>query len=245
MPRCYTTSNHKSEMRVSDPLDNPVWHALTGPQAALAVVHGRARHYPHDMAPFSAIDRGTPEAYSDLAGSLAPRTEARLFRLSDEPLPTGWEAVKAFPMLQMVLPREAPQIADSYPAPDDLSDSDAAAALELARAADPGPFGPRTLQFGGFIGHCEGGQLVAMAGERMRLPGYTELSAICTHPNARGRGHGVRLTRCLMNRIVDRGEIPFLHIRNDNPALELYRRLGFVVRREIWVLWRRPKVSTA
>lgn len=228
---------------MSDPLDNPVWHALTGMQAHLAVGSGRARHYPRDMVPFSAIDSATPEAYSDLAASLPPGTEARLFRLAEEPLPSGWDAIKAFPMLQMVLPKNTPQIANSYPVPDDLGDIDVVAAQELVRASDPGPFGPRTLRFGGFIGHREGGKLVAMAGERMQLPGYTELSAICTHPDARGRGHAARLTRCLMNRVIDRGELPFLHVRTDNPALELYRRLGFVERREIWVLWRKPKAA--
>lgn len=224
---------------MSNVLDNPVWHALVGPQAGVALGHGRARHFPRDMAPFSAIESTNPEAYADLAMDLPPNTEARLFRLSDEPLPPGWEKVDAFPMLQMV-PQNALQIADSYPVPDDLTDADAPAMRELARAAQPGPFGPRTHALGKFVGYRDGGRLVAMAGERLRLSGYTELSAICTHPGSRGRGHAQRLTRFLMNRIIDRGETPFLHVRPENKAAALYTRLGFVERRTIWVLWRKP-----
>jgi ribosomal protein S18 acetylase RimI-like enzyme len=224
---------------MSDVLDNPVWHALTGPQAEVALGHGGARHFPRDMAPFSAIESSDPVSYADLATGLPVNTEARLFRPSDEPLPPGWEKVSAFPMLQMV-PRHALKIARSYPVPEVLTTADAAAMQELARAAQPGPFGPRTHLLGEFVGYREGGRLVAMAGERMRLPGYTELSAICTHPGARGRGHAERLTRFLMNKIIDRGEVPFLHVRPENKAAALYTRLGFVERRTIWVLWRKP-----
>ena len=84
------------------PLDNPVWHALIGPHAQYAVGSGLARHYPRDVAPFSAIETATPVAYADMAIDLPPDTEARLFRLSDEPPPDGWVKVEAFPMLQMI-----------------------------------------------------------------------------------------------------------------------------------------------
>uniref|UniRef100_UPI001954CBC7 hypothetical protein n=1 Tax=Klebsiella pneumoniae TaxID=573 RepID=UPI001954CBC7 len=81
-------------------LDNPVWHALTGPNAEFAAGSGLARHFPRDMAPFSAIEAATPAAYADLAVGLPAGTEARLFRPFDEPLPEGWVGIDAFPMLQ-------------------------------------------------------------------------------------------------------------------------------------------------
>jgi ribosomal protein S18 acetylase RimI-like enzyme len=227
-----------------NPLDNPVWHALAGPHRAHAVGRGLALHYPRDMAPFSAIAEPSAEAYADLAADLPPQTEARLFRPSEEPLPPGWEQLDAFPMLQMV--------AAAAPSPDAsavvslsealLSEADGPAMMELVAAAKPGPFGPRTPALGRYLGIRRAGRLVAMAGERLRVPGHVELSGICVHPEARGRGHGVTLTCALMQQAFEGGEVPFLHVRPDNvAAVGLYRRLGFEVRCELVVLWRRPR----
>ncbi len=220
-------------------LDNPVWRALTGPHRHLAILRGDAAHYPRDMAPFSAIVGPSAAAYADLAVDLPEGAEARLFRPEREPLPDGWEEIEAFPMLQM--------IAASLPAGSEagvvrLSAADAPQMLGLVKAADPGPFGPRTPEFGRYLGIREDGRLVAMAGERLRLPGYVELSAICVHPAARGRGHGRRLTAALMRQAFERGEVPFLHVRPENvAAVSLYQKLSFMIRREIFVLWRRPR----
>lgn len=230
---------------MSNVLDNPIWHALTGPHARYAQGQGQARLYPRDMAPFSAIDEATPTAYADLAAGLPANTEARLFRPSEEPLPPGWLKVDAFPMLQMVPKHDLP-IANDYPVPDDLTEADAPAMQELAAIAKPGPFGHRTHLLGGFIGYRDRGRLIAMAGERIRLPGYIELSAICTHPEARGRGLATKLTHCLIHRVIGKGETPFLHVRSENEgAVNLYHHLGFQVRREIWVLWRKPNTASS
>jgi predicted GNAT family acetyltransferase len=113
--------------------------------------------------------------------------------------------------------------------------------MGLVTITSPGPFGARTCQLGTHLGVRENGSLVAMAGERMRVPGYVELSAICTHPVARERGLAAHLTRHLMKAALDRGEMPFLHVRPENKAaVSLYERLGFEVRREMWILWRKP-----
>ena len=222
-----------------NPLDNPVWHALAGPHRAHAVGRGLARHYPRDMAPFSAIAEAGARAYADLAADLPSQTEARLFRPSEEPLPPGWEQLDVFPMLQMVA-ADAPPPGASLAVP--LSEADGPAMMELVAAAKPGPFGPRTPALGRYLGIRHEGRLVAMAGERLRMPGHVELSAICVHPDARGRGHGVTLTLALMRSAFEGGEVPFLHVRPDNvAAVGLYRRLGFQVRRELVVLWRRPR----
>jgi ribosomal protein S18 acetylase RimI-like enzyme len=221
-------------------LDNPIWHALTGPHRPFAIGSGSARQYPRDMAPFAGLRDGSSKAYADLAGALPVGTEARLFRLTDEPLPEGWEKLDAFPMLQMVARRmpDAAKANDAKPAI--LSPSDIGAMLGLVDVAKPGPFGPRTCELGRYIGIRQDGTLVAMAGERLRLPGYVELSGITTHPQARGRGLASTLTRSLMRAAFERGEVPFLHVRIGNPAIALYQRLGFEIRREIWVLWRKP-----
>jgi predicted GNAT family acetyltransferase len=220
-----------------NPLDNPVWHALTGPHRAHAVGHGKAAHYPRDMAPFSAICEASDEAYADLARDLEPNTEARLFRPAEEAVPIGWRQIAAFPMLQMVA-ASAPDPVDA--SIETLSKADVPAMMDLVAIAKPGPFGPRTLELGRYLGIRHAGRLVAMAGERLRLPGHVELSGICVHPDARGQGYAARLTRALTADAFARGDVPFLHVRPENKAAELYWRLGFVTRRELTVVWRRP-----
>jgi len=220
-------------------LDNPVWHALAGPHRLHAIGRGAARHYVRDIASFSAILEPTEQAYADLAADLPPDTEARLFRPTEEPLPPGWDDVGRFPMLQMVATRVPDE--DDF-AVSALSPADASAMLDLVALARPGPFGPRTPLLGHYLGVWDGHRLVGMAGERLRVPGHVELSAICVHPEARGQGHAARLVRRLMRLAFENDEVPFLHVRPDNKsAIDLYHHLGFVVRRGLMVLWRRPR----
>jgi predicted GNAT family acetyltransferase len=114
--------------------------------------------------------------------------------------------------------------------------------MDLVAAAKPGPFGPRTPLLGRYLGIWDGGRLVAMAGERLRVPGHVELSAICVRPEARGKGYAAALTGRLMRLAFEGGEVPFLHVRPDNVgAIALYKRLGFETHRELVVLWRRPQ----
>jgi ribosomal protein S18 acetylase RimI-like enzyme len=227
---------------MTHPLDNPVWHALTGAHADFALGAGAARHYPRDIAPFSALEAASPEAYADLARDLPPGLEARLFRPTEEPPPLGWKAVSARPIRQMVL--DAASLAAPHPHEEalrPLGPGCAAAMLALAEAAQPGPFGLRTPVLGRFLGfRGPDGRLLAMAGERFLLPGHVELSAICVHPEARGRGLGAALTLRVAREALARGEVPFLHVFPDNPAASLYASLGFRERATLWVLWHRP-----
>lgn len=219
-------------------LDNPVWHALAGPHGRHAVGRGLARHYPREMAPFSAILEPGEGAYADLAVDLPRGTEARLFRPHEEPLPRGWRQLDCFPMLQMVASRPPNGAAKTAAA---LTEADLQAMADLVEITKPGPFGSRTPRLGQYLGVRDGNRLLAMAGERMRLPGYVELSAICVHPEARGRGYAAELTSHLARIAFDRGEVPFLHVRPTNiGAVALYRRLGFETRRELVVTWRQP-----
>lgn len=225
------------------PLDNVVWSALTSSHAAFATGRGLARHYPRDMAPFSAIAEPTARAYADLADSLDTGVEARLFRPREEPAPPGWETMSARPILQMLAERSPPDAAlreDHAVIP--LTDADAAAMHVLAEAAKPGPFSDRTILLGNYVGIRDpaSGDLIAMAGERFRFPGHVELSAICVHPHARGRGLGRILTRHLMQAALTGGATPFLHVFPDNPAVRLYAQCGFRIRAQHWVIWRRP-----
>lgn len=219
-------------------LDNPIWHALAGPHCRHALGRGLARHYRRDIAPFSAIAEASAAAYADLAADLPAGTEARLLRSQVEPLPKGWEEIRRFTLLQMVAQRPPEQGELSAAV---LSQADAPAMMDLVAATEPGPFARRTPSLGVYLGIRNGRRLVAIAGERMHVPGYVELSAICVHPEARGKGYAAALTQELMRRAFAKGERPFLHVRPDNgPAIALYRRLGFETRRELVMSWQRP-----
>lgn len=223
------------------PLDNPAWYALTGPHAHLALGRGAARHYPRDIAPYSAIAEPSEAAYSDLAADIPPGQEVRLFRPQEERAPREWEILSARPIIQMIANRsDLPALGNEtniLP----LGPGDAAEMQELVKLTQPGPFAPRAPLLGRYIGirSAATGRLVAMGGERFRMRGHTELSAIAVHPDVRGRGYGAALTAALARAAFARDDVPFLHVYADNPAASLYARLGFVERRKLWVLlWR-------
>jgi ribosomal protein S18 acetylase RimI-like enzyme len=229
---------------VTDPLANPVWHALTTRQAALGEGEGRARRYRDDVSVFAAVDEldaGGWRALGDLAG---PEAGVVLVREELGDPPPGWSRVWGGSGDQMA----ATELADGG-GPDPaagairrLTDDDVGEMLALTQLAQPGPFLARTIEMGDYAGVFDGERLVAMAGERMRLPGHTEISAVCTHPEARNRGLATALTRHVAGAILDRGETPILHVRRDNhDAIRVYERLGFTVRRQIdFVLYRSP-----
>ena len=222
-------------------LDNPIWHALIGPHAGLAIGHGLARHYPRDIVPFSAVAEATAAAYADLAVDLPSGLEARLLRPTNETAPAGWKTVRARPIIQMVA---GDLVTPDFALRGDLTvlgADDAKDMLELAEVAKPGPFGPRAYLLGRYVGYRDGGRLLAMGGERCRLPGFVELSAISVHPDARGTGLGTAITLHLARQALARGETPFLQVFPDNPAVALYRRLGFRERTRLWVIWRRAE----
>jgi ribosomal protein S18 acetylase RimI-like enzyme len=216
-------------LELQDALDEPLRAALDGPQAHLAVRRGRAVRYHPDVGPFLAPPRDAAEW--DDAAALAGPGGVVVVR-SPEPLepPPGWEVARHLPGVQMVL-------ADDAPTPEDptlvvLDDSDVDAMLALVGRTKPGPFARRTHELGTYLGVADDLLgLVAMAGERMHVPGATEISAVCTDPAVRGRGLATRLVLTLAARIRARGELPFLHASADNAtAIRLYEELGFVLR---------------
>jgi predicted GNAT family acetyltransferase len=122
-----------------------------------------------------------------------------------------------------------------------LGEADAAEMLELALLTRPGPFRKRTHTLGRFIGVRDRGRLIAMAGERLKMDGFVEISAVCTHPDYRGRGLGGALLQAVGDRILSEGDTPFLHTYAHNTgAIALYRKLGFEVRSEmVHAVWKR------
>jgi ribosomal protein S18 acetylase RimI-like enzyme len=211
------------------PLDNPVWAALLGPQAHLAERHGQAVRYPADVSPFAGLPEEPGEAaWQDAAALAGPGGFFATAVVSVSP-PADWEVVLDIPGVQMV---DASVAAAPDPEAVPLGPADTPEMLALVRATRPGPFLERTVALGGYLGIRRGGRLVAMAGERMRPPGWAEISAVCTAADYRGQGLGTRLVLAVAAAIRDRGETPFLHTAADNVgAIRLYESLGFAHRR--------------
>lgn len=211
-------------------LDNPAWASLRGAHAAVAETRGRAARYPAEMCPFAAVAADEPDAWDDLAALVGPGNRVFLAAPPGMP-PASWERVGGGEGVQMVATGLR---AERDPEVQPLGVADVPEMLDLIGRTKPGPFLPRTVELGTYLGIRHGGTLVAMAGERMRPPGWTEVSAVCTDPAWRGKGLATRLVRSVAAVIGDRGEIPFLHAAGNNvTAIRLYEQIGFTVRRRV------------
>ncbi|MER7053286.1 GNAT family N-acetyltransferase [Streptomyces sp. NPDC000351] len=225
-------------MNDDDPvLDDPVGQSLGGRHARLARRLGRAATYHADVATFSAVPTAPDAAdWADLAALLGPGAFADMFNCPAAP-PPDWEPVFSLEGRQMIWPGGGrPDRPDSEPGTGvvELGADSVPEMLDLVARTRPGPFWPRTRELGTYLGVRVDGTLVAMAGERLRPPGWTEISAVCTADEARGQGHAARLVSALAARAVARGERPFLHVAETNTgAIALYERLGFKTRGQV------------
>jgi ribosomal protein S18 acetylase RimI-like enzyme len=215
-------------------LDDPVNASLRGRHAHLARRRGRVVSFASTASTFSAVPRDPgPQDWADLATLLGPGVLADLFSSPVTP-PAKWRSVFSVDGLQMVGGPGRFGADASSPDVVELGEADVPEMLDLVARTRPGPFWPGTHQLGRYVGVREQGRLVAMAGERLRPPGWTEISAVCTDPRARGRGLAARLVQDVAAHVVARGERPFLHVSAENPsAIALYERLGFAVRRTV------------
>jgi predicted GNAT family acetyltransferase len=218
----------------SHPLDHPIWTALTTTQQALAEGDARARRYPTEVTPFADMPDLSAENFAALGALMSPTDIAVLFTLEAVKAPAEFKVTLADTGEQLIgTPIETPANGVDIVT---LGVDDVPAMIELTTLTKPGPFYARTHELGTFLGIRVDGQLVAMAGERMKPAQYTEMTAVCVHPSHRGRGYGQMLLSAVSRQIVSRGEIPFLHVFTSNhSAIALYRRQGMEIRRRLHV----------
>jgi ribosomal protein S18 acetylase RimI-like enzyme len=206
-------------MRSSHPLDNPVWHAIASAQRSLSEVATRESAavgcFQSDVSPFEELLMGQ---------TVALIIEADM-------VPSNWEIVRAIDGVQLDGTNLRDEVDDSLTV---LQAADVPDMLDLVERTQPGPFLPRTIEMGTYVGLHHEGRLVAMAGERLRPPGWTEISAVCTDAAVRHQGIGTRLVRAVAAGVRERGDLPFLHAAATNAsAIRLYLSLGFVLRRTV------------
>ena len=212
-------------------LDNIVWHTLAGPHARYAAGTGGARRYAAGFSPIVGFEDPLRPDFDALVPFCAPGEHFYSDGWSGA-APPGWGIDLESTMLKMVWEGGAPEH-DTAAGARRLGREHAAQAMALATLTRPGPFGPRTVELGEYLGIFDGDRLVAMAGERMCAARLREISGVCTHPEYQGRGHARALVTGLVRRQVQRGETPFLHVMRDNAgAIGLYERMGFRTYRE-------------
>ncbi|MEU6019298.1 GNAT family N-acetyltransferase [Streptomyces sp. NPDC047515] len=213
----------------SHPLDNPVRAALTGPHACFAEHRGRVLRYPADVAPWVSVPQA-PEAedWADAAALAGPGGAVTITAFR-EPPPDDWEITFHAEGVQLI---DGGIAAAPFPEAVRLGPADVPEMLDLVARTRPGPFLPRTVELGTYLGVRREGALVAMAGERLHPPGWSEISGVCTDESVRGQGLGGGLVLAVAHEIRERGETPFLHASATNTnAVRLYESLGFVLRR--------------
>ncbi len=215
------------------PLDNPVWSCLATRHAHLAQGGPLARRYPAAISPLSGIAAGAAENVEALQSLFAIGEEFDVPGEYTSEAPVRWETRGQIRVVQMIRRDKAPLPTVTEPI-STLGAADVPDMLALVDLTHPGPFRERTIELGAFVGIRRQGRLLAMAGERLWIGDFREVSGVCTHPDAQQRGFARALLAHVTNRMLAAGQTPFLHVDSRNePAIALYRALGFVRRTEL------------
>lgn len=215
-------------------LDNPVWQALNSADSRFNLGDELVGYLPTEVSPFAALPVWTKENQSILCDRLPEGRSWSAMLKEKVVFSDQWELVFTTPLYQMICHKLIPvknMDVDCRP----LTTSHIPEMLSLTALTKPGPFGERTIEFGNYHGIFVNDQLVAMTGERLHLDAFTELSAVCTHPDHLGKGYAAYLVSKVAQMIVEEGKTPILHVRSDNDrAVKMYERLGFEIRSDIY-----------
>lgn len=216
------------------PLDNPVWEALCSKQSHFNLGNQVLKYFPANVAPFVGLQNWTGNDLQELINHLPAERSFSFMIAKDVTLPASFDITFTTPLYQLYCPVLMP-FANPGISIRRMGNADVPQMLALTETTKPGPFYERTIDFGNYVGIFNNDQLVVMAGERLKVNGYTEVSAICTHPDFLGRGYASFLLSKISEHIVNEGNIPFLHVRQDNSrAIGVYKKLGFQIRTDVY-----------
>jgi predicted GNAT family acetyltransferase len=214
--------------------DNPVWEALSTVQSHFNQGNDRVKYLPPEVGPFIGLKDWDQEDLKDLVEYIPVHRSFSVMIAKQITLPSYLRIVLTLPLYQMYCPHLIPfPIKDLTPRR--LTKEDIGQMLSLTSKTKPGPFLERTIEFGDYLGLFSDNTLIAMAGERLKTEGFTEVSAICTDQAHLGKGYASFLCSLVCEQIFGEGKIPFLHVRQDNTrAIEVYKKLGFRIRADVY-----------
>ena len=211
-------------------MNNPAWNALTSGNSHLAKGAGNVRYFDPEISPIVGLDRHDGSLLNDLHQQIADDSPRVVFTPEEIQIPAGWQQLRYISGYQMVCNQPDTTANTGSTAILPLGEEHIPQLLELTRLTAPGPFAQRTIEFGHYEGVFDGDKVVAMAGQRLHVNEYTEISAVCTHPDYLGRGYARQLLLSQISRMTAAGNTPFLHVRDDNErAINVYKALGFEI----------------
>ena len=219
-------------------LDNMIWNALTTGNNDIAVINGDVGCYLPDIAPFAGMkdlnDINLKKLYELIPASQSVAISSLNKMNHDE---DRWKLLQPMDVTQMVYEHTVNSFTTkNSPLIVPLSEEHVPQMIELTALTRPGPFLQQTIRFKNYFGIFIEGRLAAMTGQRMHPKPYMEVSAVCTHPDFRGRGYAKTLMLHVMKIILDNSFTPFLHVlSNNSTAIELYKTIGFQTRKQIFV----------
>ena len=225
------------------PLDNPIWNALNSEDKNKNQGNEEISIFNPEISPFVGMENWSASSQKKLFDLLPSSRSFSTVMAIPFVIESYWDLIFSLTLYQLVCTTLKP-FNGKQAQIKSLGDNDIPAMLALTALTKPGPFTQRTIDFGNYVGIFENDQLVAMAGERLHLTNYTEVSAVCTHPDHVGKGYAALLVQHLTQQIINGGKTAFLHVREDNDrAIQLYQRLGFEIRTDMYFAVMKPKAS--
>ncbi|TCC94331.1 GNAT family N-acetyltransferase [Pedobacter frigiditerrae] len=211
-------------------LDNPIYNALSSAHHPISLGSKVVKYYFPSFASFAGLKDNSTANFEELYQISEPESFFIVFSIKALEISNQWKLIREINMFQLVYGHQTVPTGDESEFVD-LNETHVDEMIALVQLTEPGPFLEKTIDFGNYTGIFENGKLVSMAGHRFNPTPYTEVSAVCTHPNHLGKGYAYNLLREQIKRILAKNEIPFLHVRDDNEgAIKLYQKLGFKIR---------------
>ena len=219
-------------------LDNPAWYSLKETHQSLSISSDEIKFYLPEICPFGGMT--SPEANLSLFIHNHIPLSNSFFVIGNKPQKTsGLSFEKELVCLQMVCSETIKM--ETTEDILELNEKHKGQLVQLVNMVQPGYFKEGTVKMGDYFGIFKNDTLVAVTGERMKMNGFTEISAVVTHPAFTGKGFAKQLIAHTVNKNFEQTIVPYLHVAETNSgAIQLYEKLGFVARRKIsfWMMRR-------